>query len=116
VPVDRLLELVTATLEIGARRGLEACSWGHAGDGNAHASFLFTPGTPEETEALAAADELAACAVRLGGTISGEHGIGTLKLGQLSVQFEPALTELHGGVKRLFDPKGLLNPGKKVAR
>jgi FAD/FMN-containing dehydrogenase len=116
VPVDRLLELVTATLEIGARRGLEACSWGHAGDGNAHASFLFTPGTPEETEALAAADELAACAVRLGGTISGEHGIGTLKLGQLGVQFEPALTELHGEVKRLFDPKGLLNPGKKVAR
>jgi glycolate oxidase subunit GlcD len=115
VPVDRLLELVTATLEIGARRGLQACSWGHAGDGNVHASFLFTPGTPAETEALAAADELAACAVDLGGTISGEHGVGTLKLGQLGTQFEPALTDLHREVKRLFDPKGLLNPGKKVA-
>jgi glycolate oxidase subunit GlcD len=115
VPVDRLLELVTATLEIGARRGLEACSWGHAGDGNVHASFLFTPATPAETEALAAADELAARAVDLGGTISGEHGIGTLKLGQLGAQFGPPLTDLHREVKRLFDPKGLLNPGKKVA-
>jgi glycolate oxidase subunit GlcD len=115
VPVDRLLELVTATLEIAARRGLEACSWGHAGDGNLHASFLFAPGTPAEMEALAAADELAARAVSVGGTISAEHGVGTLKLGQLPRQFEPALIERQREIKRLFDPKGLLNPGKKVA-
>jgi FAD/FMN-containing dehydrogenase len=114
VPVDRLLDLVTATLAIGASRGLDACSWGHAGDGNVHASFLFAPGTPAEAEAVAAADELAARAVALGGTISGEHGVGTLKLGQLGTQFEPRVLELHRQIKRIFDPKGLLNPGKKV--
>ena len=54
-------------------------------------------------------------AVRLGGSISGEHGIGWLKRGQLSRQWAPRGLELHEAVKRAFDPKGLLNPGKKAA-
>ena len=115
VPVDRLHEIIAATIEIGARHGLEACSWGHAGDGNVHASFLFAPGEPAaEAAALAAADELAGRAVALGGTISGEHGVGLLKLPHLAAQLEPRTLALQQEIKRVFDPKGLLNPGKKV--
>jgi FAD/FMN-containing dehydrogenase len=115
VPVDRLQEMIRATIEIGSRHGLEACSWGHAGDGNVHSSFLFAPGAAAaESAALAAADDLAACAVGLGGTISGEHGVGVLKLPHLPAQFGPRTLALQQELKRVFDPKGLLNPGKKL--
>jgi FAD/FMN-containing dehydrogenase len=116
VPVDRLAEAVSATLAIGARHGLEAMSWGHAGDGNLHSSFLVDS-DDEATlgRAERAAHELFELAIALGGTISGEHGVGVLKNGQLRTQWEPRAVELHGAVKRLFDPKGLLNPGKKLA-
>jgi FAD/FMN-containing dehydrogenase len=114
VPVDRLAEAIEGTLEIGARHGLEACSWGHAGDGNVHASFLFAPGDAAVRErADAAAQDLFALARKLGGTASGEHGIGLLKRGQLSAQWAPAAVEAHRAVKRALDPKGLFNPGKK---
>jgi FAD/FMN-containing dehydrogenase len=70
----------------------------------------------EAQRAEAAVEDLYRLAVRLGGTVSGEHGLGVAKGGALALQWpEPAL-ELHESVKRLFDPKGLLNPGKKLAR
>jgi glycolate oxidase subunit GlcD len=116
VPVDRLAEAIDATVAIGARHGLEAMSWGHAGDGNLHSSFLLGRGDHEAmARAEAAAHELFTVAVALGGTISGEHGLGVLKNGQLRNQWPPRAVELHREVKRLFDPKGLLNPGKKLA-
>lgn len=115
VPLDRLLEAIEGTVEIGARHGLEACSWGHAGDGNLHSTLMLDredEGALERSEA--AADELFALAVRLGGSISGEHGIGWTKRGRLPLQWAPRAIELHAAVKCAFDPKGLLNPGKKV--
>ena len=115
VPLDRLGEAVAGTLAIGARHGLEACSWGHAGDGNVHATFLLEPGdSAQRVRADAAAGELFALALALGGTVSGEHGIGVLKGGQLSRQWAPAAVAAQRAVKRALDPKGLLNPGKKV--
>ena len=100
----------------GAATRLEACSWGHAGDGNLHSTFLVAPDDAAELErARAAAEELFELAVRLGGSISGEHGIGWLKRGQLARQWPPRALELHEAVKRAFDPKGLMNPGKKAA-
>jgi len=114
VPVERLLDIVTATVEVGERHGVQACSWGHAGDGNVHASFLVAPGEPEEAAARAAADELVLGAVALGGTIAAEHGVGSLKAHRLGAQLGPRLLELQSELKHLFDPKGLLNPGKKV--
>ncbi len=117
VPVDRLAEAIGGTLEIGARHGLEACSWGHAGDGNLHSTFLIDPAEPEEVErAEHAAEELFALAGRLGGSVSGEHGVGLVKRGALARQWEPAAIAMHEAVKRTFDPKGLLNPGKKLPR
>jgi glycolate oxidase subunit GlcD len=116
VPLDRLAEAVEETLEIGRRHGLQACSWGHAGDGNLHSTFLISPGDEAELErANLAAQDVFELAVRLGGTVSGEHGIGWVKRGQLARQWDPRAVELHAAIKRVFDPKGLLNPGKKLA-
>jgi glycolate oxidase subunit GlcD len=117
VPLDRIAEAIELTCEIGRRHQLEACSWGHAGDGNLHATFLIDPDDPAELErAERAADELFAMARSLGGSISGEHGLGIVKRGQLEGQWAPAALELHEKIKRAFDPKGLFNPGKKVVR
>jgi FAD/FMN-containing dehydrogenase len=114
VPVERLAEAIEGTIAIGARHGLEGCSWGHAGDGNLHSSFLLDPGDGEMRErADAAARELFAMARSLGGTVSGEHGIGLLKAGQLSAQWAPAAVDAARAIKRALDPKGLFNPGKK---
>ena len=116
VPVDRLEESITGTLLIGERQGLETCSWGHAGDGNLHSTFMIDPADPAELErAEAAANDLFALAISLGGSISGEHGIGLVKNGQLARQWGPAAIRLHADIKRVFDPKNLMNPGKKLA-
>jgi glycolate oxidase subunit GlcD len=117
VPLDRLGDALAGTEEIAARYGLESCSWGHAGDGNLHATFLVDRGDPAELErASAAAQELFALAASLGGSISGEHGVGLLKRGALAGQWSTRAVELHEAVKQAFDPLNLLNPGKKVAR
>jgi FAD/FMN-containing dehydrogenase len=110
-----LAEAVDGTIEIGARHGLEACSWGHAGDGNLHSTFLLTPGDAGELRrAEAAAEELFDLAIALGGTISGEHGLGWLKRGRLHKQWSPAAVAAHRAIKEALDPKGLFNPGKKT--
>ena len=115
VPVDRLADAIEGTLAIGERHGLDACSWGHAGDGNVHATFLLDAGDDaQRARADAAALELFELARELGGTVSGEHGIGVLKRGQLSRQWPPAAVAAHRAIKDALDPKGLLNPGKKV--
>jgi FAD/FMN-containing dehydrogenase len=114
VPGERLADAIEQTIEIGARHGLEGCSWGHAGDGNLHSSFLLDPGDVEmRGRADAAAQELFVMARELGGTASGEHGVGLLKAGQLSAQWAPAAVAAVRAVKGALDPKGLFNPGKK---
>jgi glycolate oxidase subunit GlcD len=117
VPVERLAEAVAATREIGARHNLPACSWGHAGDGNLHCTFMIDRDDPDELARVeAAAAELFALAAALGGSVSGEHGLGLVKRGALALQWEEPALRLHESIKRLLDPKGLLNPGKKLAR
>jgi glycolate oxidase subunit GlcD len=117
VPLERLAEAIAATREIGERHRLPACSWGHAGDGNLHSTFMVDLSDPAELpRSRDAAAELFALAGRLGGAVSGEHGLGLVKRGALAQQWaEPAL-DLHDSIKRLLDPKGLLKPGKKLAR
>jgi glycolate oxidase subunit GlcD len=116
VPIEALAQAIAGTRAIAARHGLHSCSWGHAGDGNLHSSFLFDRRDEgARRRAAAAAEELFALAGGLGGTISGEHGIGLVKSGFLRTQWSPIAIELHERVKRTFDPKGLFNPGKKAA-
>jgi glycolate oxidase subunit GlcD len=115
VPLDRLLDAIERTGEIGRRHDLPTCCWGHAGDGNVHSTFMIDPGSPEELDrARAASEELFALAAELGGSISGEHGMGSVKSGHLGRQWSPRAVELHHELKRAFDPKGLFNPGKKT--
>jgi glycolate oxidase subunit GlcD len=116
VPLELLAEAIEETAAIGRRHDLIGLAFGHSGDGNLHSTFLFSPESAEErARAWAACEELVDLAVRLGGSISGEHGTGYLKRGQLAKQWPPRALELHVAVKRVFDPKGLLNPGKKLA-
>ena len=115
VPVDRLADAIAETVAIAERHGLEGCSWGHAGDGNVHSTFMLDPGDAAQRErADEAAQDLFALAIRLGGTVTGEHGLGWLKRGQLEQQWPPAAVEAHRAIKRALDPKGLFNPGKKA--
>ena len=104
VPVERLADALDGLAAIGARHDLETCAWGHAGDGNLHATFLIAP--EEAHLAEGAAQEVFDMALDLGGTVTGEHGLGRLKRGR-----RPAsVAALEQRVKAAFDPKGLFNP------
>ncbi len=116
-PVERLGEGLERFAEIAARHGLRSCAWGHGGDGNVHATLLVDPAREEELDAAeAVGEELFALTISLGGSVAGEHGVGWLKGGLLEAQWDARAVELHEQIKRAFDPKGLLNPGKKLAR
>jgi glycolate oxidase subunit GlcD len=115
VPFEHIGQAIAATVELGDRHGLHALSWGHAGDGNLHATFLLAPGDTAALErADAAAADLFALAVELGGSLSGEHGIGLVKRDAVSRLVDGTLRTLHAEIKGIFDPDGLLNPGKKL--
>jgi glycolate oxidase subunit GlcD len=115
VPVDRLADAMNETIEIGLRHGLEAFSFGHGGDGNLHSGFFLDPAQREELAAAKrAAGDLFELAARMGGSVSGEHGLGLFKRGQLARQWNERALGLHAEIKRVFDPKNLLNPGKKL--
>jgi glycolate oxidase subunit GlcD len=117
VPVERLAEAIEFTVELGARHGLDACSWGHAGDGNVHATFMIDRTDPVQVgRAEYAAEELFKFAASVDGAITGEHGVGLVKNRQLELQWPDQALTLHEGIKHLLDPKNLLNPGKKLAR
>jgi len=115
VPLDRLAEAIEESLEIGRKLGVPAASWGHAGDGNLHTTFLLAPENEQDLALTVQLSEgLFELALRLGGTISGEHGVGFVKRNWLERQLGPRAFELHSAVKRAFDPQNLLNPGKKI--
>jgi FAD/FMN-containing dehydrogenase len=117
VPLDRVEEAMEETVQIGHRHGLVGLSFGHAGDGNLHSGFLVSPDEPDELRRVElAVEDLLELTIRLGGSVSGEHGLGLLKRGRLARQWSPRALDLHEQIKQIFDPKNLLNPGKKLAR
>ena len=115
IPRGALSRVLTRIGELSARYGLRCANVFHAGDGNLHPLILYDaniPGELETTERFAA-DILELC-IEVGGTITGEHGVGVEKINQMCIQFKPAeLAQFHA-VKAAFDPQGLLNPGKAV--
>lgn len=116
VPRSALAELVTGVAEISRTCGLLITCSGHAGDGNMHPSVIFDGSDEDEVRrAHEAFEAVMALGLRLGGTITGEHGVGTLKAGWLARELGPVGLDVHRGVKRLFDPHGILNPGKVLS-
>lgn len=116
VPTDRVADLLRGSAAIARRHALEHAAWGHAGDGNIHCTFLLDPADPAKVgRAEEAAVELFSLAASLGGTVSGEHGLGRLKSGHLGEQWGPAAVTAHRAIKDALDPKGLFSPGRKVA-
>jgi glycolate dehydrogenase FAD-linked subunit len=117
VPLERLGEELERFAQIAEAHGLRSCAWGHAGEGNVHATVLVDPDDDAELDAAeAVSDELYELTASLGGSIAGEHGVGLVKAGRLQRQWSERAVALHEEIKRAFDPKGLLNPGKKLAR
>ena len=113
VPIDRLREAIEETVAIGRRHELEACSWGHAGDGNLHSTFLVAPDDAAGLErARSAAEELFELALRLGGSVSGEHGIGWVKQSGLALQSTEATRSLHEDQARVR-PRGPAQSGEE---
>jgi len=116
-PLEHLQEGLERFEQIASAHGLRSCAWGHGGDGNVHATVLVDPSSVAELDAAeAVGDQLFGLVVELGGSIAGEHGVGWLKRGRLESQWDDRALELHEQIKHVFDPKGLLNPGKKLAR
>jgi glycolate oxidase len=115
IPRSALARVLARTREMSAKYGLRCANVFHAGDGNLHPLILYdanVAGELERTEAFAA--ELLELCIEVGGTITGEHGVGVEKINQMCSQFRPAeLAQFHA-VKAAFDPVGLLNPGKMV--
>lgn len=111
VPRALLPELVERVREIAADLGLRAACYGHAGDGNLHVNFL-THDPLDAGRFPRAVEALFRCTLLLGGTLSGEHGIGTLKKRFLPAEHAPAVLDMFTAIKRAWDPAGLLNPGK----
>ena len=115
IPRSRLGEVLRGIAELSAEYGLAVANVFHAGDGNLHPLILYDAakeGELERTEAFGA--RILALCVEVGGTITGEHGVGVEKLDSMCGQFAPAELARFHAVKSVFDPQGLLNPGKAV--
>jgi D-lactate dehydrogenase len=113
VPVSRIPDLVAGVRALARESGLPIVTFGHAGNGNLHVNILFEPADPARVErAHAAMARVFALALSLGGTLSGEHGIGLAKRDFMPQALDPATLALMQGLKSVFDPDGILNPGK----
>lgn len=111
VPRSRIPDLVDGLRGISERHGVLIASFGHAGDGNIHVNIMHDRESQAEA-ALAVAEDVFRLAVGLGGTISGEHGVGSAKARYLDMELKPDAIAAMKRIKEAFDPKGILNPGK----
>ncbi len=113
VPREAIAETVRRIQEISERRNLPIVIFGHISDGNLHPNILFDHQNPEEVESVeAAAGDIFAAAIAVGGTLSGEHGIGLLKKKYLRLDLPPETIEVMKSIKRALDPNNIMNPGK----
>jgi glycolate oxidase len=113
VPRSKVPELVARIEEIGKKYNTFVANFGHAGDGNIHVNFVVNRDNPDEiARARQCVSETFQLSVELGGTISGEHGIGYVKAQYMDYAIDRPTLEIMKGIKKVFDPKGILNPGK----
>jgi len=113
VPRSRLPDLIREIQRIMREKSVRIASFGHAGDGNVHVNFLIQSDNPDELHhAEEGVEEMFRIVVAYGGSLSGEHGIGTTKARYLGIEIPPHEMELMRQIKHLFDPHAILNPGK----
>lgn len=115
VPIARLAEMFAAIERIGQEEGVLIPTFAHAGDGNLHPSVLVDPADPAgRAHGERILDRVSDAALALGGTLSGEHGIGSLKRHALPKQLDAATLAAHRLVKDAFDPRHILSPGRAI--
>lgn len=113
VPIDKIPDMVEATQKIQKTSGLKVVSFGHAGDGNIHCNIMYNKSDHDQKmRAEKAVDELFNATLSLGGTITGEHGVGIRKIEYLPREIGKTEIDLMRGIKQVFDPQHILNPGK----
>ncbi len=113
VPITKLAQMIKKTQEIAKKYDLPIVSFGHAGDGNIHTNIMYHTNDKDETKrAYKAMDEVFDVCLSLGGSITGEHGVGITKQDYLEKQVGSDAINLYRAIKKAFDPKNILNPGK----
>jgi glycolate oxidase len=113
VPMSKVAPMLTGVQDIAARNNVQIASFGHAGDGNLHPQIMWDGSDSDEVERVEkAAGELFELAIELGGTLTGEHGIGLSKAPYMTLEHDEVAMDMMRSLKRLFDPKNILNPGK----
>lgn len=113
VPMSNIAELFKGIQAISKRYGIQIATFGHAGDGNLHPQILYDGYDPEQVKRMeAAVADLFKLAVDLGGTLTGEHGIGLSKAPFMTLEHDPVAMDVMRKIKKMFDPNNILNPGK----
>jgi glycolate oxidase len=113
VPRSMIPRMLIGLRKLSEESGLRIVNFGHAGDGNIHVNLMVDRAREEEyKKAQALVGEIFALTLALGGTISGEHGIGITKAPYIGMEIKRTEMDLMKGIKKVFDPKNLLNPGK----
>ena len=113
VPISKVPDLLTGISAIVRKYDLPFVIFGHAGDGNLHPKVMYDSADPDQTKrAGQAVDEIFKITCDLGGTLTGEHGIGLSKAPFMALEHDPVELNIMGRVKKLFDPNNILNPGK----
>jgi glycolate oxidase len=117
IPRSALAAAVSEIEEVAARHDVLIGTFGHAGDGNLHPTIVTPRGDADAAaRGMAAFDDILSVALRHGGTITGEHGVGLLKRRALAEELDEPARDLHPRIKEAFDPRGILNPGKSLPR
>ena len=115
VPRSRLVEAIARIEQVAKARDVVIGTFGHAGDGNLHPTLVHPHGDAAAAVRVAAAfDDIVAMSLELGGTVTGEHGVGLLKRSGLAAELDPTARSMHAAVKQALDPLGILNPGKAL--
>jgi glycolate oxidase len=114
VPRAELPKLLAGVKQIGGKYGFKSVCYGHAGDGNLHVNIIKDQLSDDDwnNKVPLGIREIFELCVSLGGTISGEHGIGLVQKSYMDIPFNNVQLDLQKGIKKLFDPNGILNPGK----
>jgi glycolate oxidase len=112
VPLDRVADSLRKIKALSERHGITAVSYGHIGDGNIHTALIINPGDPGEVARLdRMVDGIHRLAIELGGTTTGEHGVGLVRSAYSRDEHGGALDQMKA-IKKALDPRGIMNPGK----